>query len=98
MDVTIAGMSILIVQAVWAIALIFMTMYLKGIKRDVEVCMIDTKDCNKSIATIAARQAGTDVSVDNAINRLDAISKRTHDMMSRLVELETRYKVSKGND
>src|SRR5688572_2131938 len=93
-----ANLLLLAVQAIWGIALLFMTMYLRGIKRDVEICVEDTKDSAKSIAVLSERQAKADTQLATALLRLDTVSKRTHDMMNKIVAIETRYQMGRGGE
>lgn len=71
---------------------------LQSLEKSVEECVADTKDCNKSIASLAQRAAVTDSNVDSIRERVEQIAKQSGNLVERVTAVETRQNVARGAD
>lgn len=98
MEDTTIKVVMLVSSIVTPILILLVSVILGWLKRDITVCVEDTKDCNKSIATLASGQASTDMKLTLISNRVDNFSKAIHEMRGDVMELKTRDAMTRGHD
>lgn len=70
----------------------------KRIEEDIKTCVTDTKDCNKSIATLATKIAISDTKLGTIDMDLHTMAGKIYELTSAVSELRTRDQISRGHD
>lgn len=104
-DATWIQLLILAVTTLWGLVLLMFGFLLKSIKADihgvkdeVDICVMDTKDCNASIASLATKVAVTDSRVIEMTKSIDTIFVQTDKLQTSIVALQTRAEIARGHD